>query len=121
MNHKIEKNIPVPPRPLPPICTNKYHWKPLLLALKEGESVLLKNTKEGNSCAAVANFYGIQITRRKQTDGTCRVWREPTSKKPRSRALRLEQACRQVLEILRVLEVPLTEKACRILLEALND
>ncbi len=43
--------------------------------MQHGDSVVVKSYDEMNRLATTARYHGIAITRRRQPDGTYRVWR----------------------------------------------
>jgi hypothetical protein len=66
---KIEKNIPIPKGGRP-----KGELRKVMEAMRVGDSILLSD-KHIQHARALKSRCGVNITERKQSDGTFRVWR----------------------------------------------
>ncbi len=72
---KIDKGIPLPAR-------RADKRTSVLLRMETGDSIVVPDYDEMNRFSTTARYHGVPITRRRQPDGTYRVWRLEDS--PRS-------------------------------------
>ncbi|MEP7071928.1 MAG: hypothetical protein ABI839_06040 [Verrucomicrobiota bacterium] len=65
---EIHKGIPLPAR-------RADKRTSVLLRMEAGDSIVVPDYDEMNRLSTTARYHGVPITRRRQPDGTYRVWR----------------------------------------------
>lgn len=67
---EIESGIPIPERK-----SGALKWAPMLLAMKSGDSFVVRNLPVKASVCSSAKNAGVKICTRKTEDGQYRIWR----------------------------------------------